>query len=246
MKMESIVQGIRDCDLPDGEYEIFIKDQIYTIELINYYDDVRYSLKSGETSKTISLGDSSTDYKMVVVKYHKSLRIDKGVTLTATNVNGLTYKKGMYICVLGDIRNDGEISMTARGTYNAEGENVYLWKNIDETYEYVPAEGAEGAHGETVTSIRSRTVVAEGKQGETGKNRALGGGGAGAVSAWRNVGGVKTTQGSGAKATSYSGGSGSGSVVFGLNNTKEDNGYSAEPNGGAGRKRNRRTRKYQS
>lgn len=29
--------------------------------------------------------------------------------------------------------------MTARGTYNQEGENVYLWKNLDGSYEYVPA-----------------------------------------------------------------------------------------------------------
>lgn len=29
--------------------------------------------------------------------------------------------------------------MTARGTYNCEGEDVYLWQNTDSTYEYVPA-----------------------------------------------------------------------------------------------------------
>jgi len=40
----------------------------------------------------------------------------------------------------GDIHNEGEISMTARGTYDQEGENVYLWKNIDNSYEFVPAE----------------------------------------------------------------------------------------------------------
>lgn len=39
----------------------------------------------------------------------------------------------------GDIYNEGKISMTARGTYNAAGQNVYLWKNIDSSYEYVPA-----------------------------------------------------------------------------------------------------------
>ncbi len=30
--------------------------------------------------------------------------------------------------------------MTARGTYDQEGENVYLWKNIDNSYEFVPSE----------------------------------------------------------------------------------------------------------
>lgn len=44
---------------------------------------------------------------MLIVKYHKNLKVDEGVTLTASTAvdeNGdeleLTYKKGMYICVL--------------------------------------------------------------------------------------------------------------------------------------------------
>ena len=78
------------------------------------------------------------------MKYHGNLTVDKGVTITANRVNDLTYKKGMYLCVLGDIYNNGNISMTARGTYNQEGENVYLWKNIDSSYEYVPAVGGAG------------------------------------------------------------------------------------------------------
>lgn len=82
---------------------------------------------------------------MLIVKYHKNLTIDAGVTVTATNVSNLTYKKGMYICVMGDLVNNGTISMSARGTYNQEGENVYLWKNTDNTYEYVPAVGGAGA-----------------------------------------------------------------------------------------------------
>ncbi len=106
-----------------------------------------YSLQDGETERIEELGDKTDEHKLLVVKYHKNLRIDEGVTLTASRAvdeNGddleLTYKKGMYICVMGDIINRGNISMTARGTYNQEGENVYLWKNLDNSYEYVPAE----------------------------------------------------------------------------------------------------------
>ena len=61
--------------------------------------------------------------------------------LAARTVSGLTYKKGMYICVLGNTTNNGTITMTRRGTYNAAGENVYLWKNLDDTFEYIPGEG---------------------------------------------------------------------------------------------------------
>ena len=149
IECESIVQGVRDCELGNGTYTFRVKGNIngteetknYKVELINYYDDVTYSLDAGQTSKVVSLGDSTTEYKMLVVKYHKNLTIDSGVTVTATNVSNLTYKKGMYLCVMGELKNNGTISMTARGTYNQVGENVYLWKNIDNTYEYVPAVG---------------------------------------------------------------------------------------------------------
>lgn len=135
MKMESIVQGFRDVNFADGEYSVVVKDQPYTVELINIYGDTRYSLETtGETedneqekTRIVSLGDRSTEHKTLVVKYHGNLTIDKGVTVTAStsldaegNETNLTYKKGMYLCVLGDIINNGEISMTARGTYNQE------------------------------------------------------------------------------------------------------------------------------
>lgn len=187
VKMESIVQGFRDTDLPDGNYTIRIKEQNYDVELINYYDDMEYSLDVGEVAKIVELGDSTTEYKMLVVKYHKDLKISEGVTLTAKRVGNLTYKKGMFICALGDIENKGTISMTARGTYNCEGEDVYLWKNIDDTYEYVPAVGAAG--GET------------GKRGENAQDRQTGGGSSGGVEI--EYGG---RGGQGSAGTSYSGG----------------------------------------
>ena len=227
MKMDSIVQGLRDTELADGDYEILVNDQIYSVELINYYDDMRYSLGDGETSKVVSLGDDSTDYKTLVVKYHGDLTIDKDVTLTAKNVDNLTYKKGMYICVLGDIHNNGTISMKARGTYNQEGENVYLWHNTDDTYEYVPADSDN--EGET-TSVWVKGGI-YGPKGIDGENRSTGGGGTGgAVSGdygytWKRYGG--------ASGTSYSGGSGSGSANGSWRSGYVDNGK-PEPNGGAG------------
>lgn len=212
IEMESIVQGFRDIDLPDGEYKVSIEDEIYAIELINYYDDTRYSLEAGQTSKTISLGDSSTTYKMLVVKYHGNLIIDEGVTVTATKVGNYTYKKGMYLCVLGDIENNGTISMTARGTYNCVGQNVYLWKNIDNTYEYVPKVGGAGG-----AAVSGRTVA--GRTGGHGVGRQTGGGASG--------GAYDATSGAGSAGTSYSGGSGGGGG-------STANGQSASPNGGAG------------
>ena len=226
-KLDSIVQGFRDTDLPDGNYRIVVNSQPYDVELINYYDNMRYSLNADETEKIVELGDETTEYKMLVVKYHKNLIVDEGVTLTAKRVDELTYKKGMYICVLGDITNHGNISMTARGTYNQEGENVYLWKNIDESYEYVPAEG--GAGGTKVTATKNQSKV--GNVGEDGKERSTGGGGSGNASAGDES--PTSYSGAGSQGTSYSGGSGGGGAAGNFRGgsiTAQD----AEPNGGAG------------
>ena len=235
-QMESIVQGFRDLELPDGEYEVLVKDQKYTVELKNEYNDVTYSLEDGLATRKVSLGDDSNEYKTLVVKYHGNLTIDEGVTVTAnTYSNGLTYKKGMYLCVMGELVNKGTITMTARGTYNQAGENVYLWKNTDDTYEYVPATGGAGGSAVSITSKAKSTISSQGRAGGNGSNRALGGGGTGAVSIWRSVSGVVARTGAGGTATSYSGGAGSGGVFTanGANRTTIT-GYGAGANGGAG------------
>ena len=210
---DSIVQGVKDCDLADGNYTFRVtgnngtttETKDYAVELINYADDVTYSLADGETSKTVSLGDTSTTYKMLVVKYHKNLTIGAGVTLTATTVSNLTYKKGMYICVLGNTVNNGSISMTARGTYNLSGENVYLWKNSNKTYEFVPAVGGTGGAAQ---STSGSGACLNGRAGNAGIKRATGGGGTGGGRNWSSSIYISA----GGNGTSYSGGSGSGAA----------------------------------
>ncbi len=180
---DSLVQGARDNDLTDGNYTFRVTagstTKNYAVELINFYDNVTYSLSSGQTSRTVSLGDTGTTPRTLIVKYHKNLTIDKGVTVTATNVSNLTYKKGMYLCVMGELVNNGTISMTARGTYNVQGEDVYLWKNNDSSYEYVPASGASGlsALNPYATSGQDH----RGRTGNAGTSRRTGGGGQGSV-----------------------------------------------------------------
>ncbi len=57
----------------------------------------------------------------------------------------------MYIYCTGTISNNGTISMTARGA-KAEGQNVYLFKNLEGTYEYVPKVGGTGGGAVTCSS----------------------------------------------------------------------------------------------
>ena len=103
--------------------------------------------------------------------------------------------------------------MTARGTYNHEGENVYLWKNIDNSYEYVPAIG--GAGGAGIKSTRNQAYV--GNKGADGTIRATGGGAGGASVAGDEA--PTCYSGSGSQGTSYSGGSGGGGVDGNFRNT---------------------------
>lgn len=214
---DSIVQGVKDNNLSDGTYTFRVNGKTstgaetkdYAVELINYYDDITYSLASGETTKTISLGDTSSEYKMLIVKYHKNLTIDSGVTVTAsTYSNGLTYKKGMYLCVMGELVNNGTISMTARGTYNAPGENLYLWKNNDSTFEYVPQNGAAG-----VPAKRPHYNGVSGVKGNDGTNRGTGSGGQGASIINTNNNAHGSYIGASTGGTTYSGGNGTGGMV---------------------------------
>ena len=223
---DSIIDFTLNNDLPDGNYNITINGSIdggvtienvtYPVEIKNFYDNVTYT-SSSSSDGIIELGDDTDEYKMLIVKYHKNLTIGEGVTLTAnthttliesTNYE-LTYKKGMYINVAGKLTNNGTISMTARGTYNQEGENVYLYKNRDNTYEYVPALGATG--GNSAYLRNAGCVFLAGIAGNNGTNRQTGGGGSGG--AFNNVSGT-VYSGIGGTGTSYSGGSGGGGTTY--------------------------------
>ena len=203
----SIIQWVLNNDLPDGTYNVTVTGSTdggtttetitYPIELVNYYDNVTYST-------TTSLGDSTnTEKKMLVVKYHGDLTVNSGVTLTVTRNGNYTYYKGMFISVAGTLTNNGTITMSARGTWNLAGENVYLWRNEDSTYEYIPAVGASG--GAKVSKTSGSGTVA-GKTGSAGASRQTGGGGSGAARRYNNNG----YGGPGGAGTSYSGGAGGG------------------------------------
>ena len=101
----SIVNWVLTNNLPDGNYNVTVKGSTdggkteetitYPVELINYYDDVTYNSTDGENG-VVELGDDTAEYKMLIVKYHKNLTINEGVTLTAnthtTTINSANYE----------------------------------------------------------------------------------------------------------------------------------------------------------
>ena len=142
---------------------------------------------------------------MVVLKVNGDLTIEEGVTLTACKSdNGYGGPKGLLIYCTGTIINNGTVDMTARGA-KAEGQNVYLWQNEDESYEYVPAVGANGG---------ARKDSGIGNNGNDGVDRQTGGGASGGGRTYYHLG----TGGAGASGTSYSGGAGGGRSNWNFNN----------------------------
>lgn len=190
-EVDSFIQGLAIMDLEDGTYTFSINNENYVVELINYTNDV-------VLTENTSFGDSTNEYKTLLVKFHGDLTISSGVTVTANTFSGYTYKKGMYLYVGGTLTNNGTISMTARGTYNLAGQNTYLWKNKDESYETLAALGATGGVG--------RTGSYQANKGNDGSTRQTGGGGAGAGRNYNNTG----YGGSGGRGTTFSGGAGGG------------------------------------
>lgn len=206
--------------------EISINDENYTINATVLNGDVVLDGITEITGATLNsniyeFGDSTLDVatdsedaqNMVILKINGNLKINENITLTSCkSPDGYGGPKGLYIYCTGDIVNDGVISMTARGA-KAEGQNIYLWKNMDDTYELVPRDGANGG---------AATYDSEpGINGDDGQNRQTGGGGSGGTM-WAYY------SGAGTKGTSFSGGAGGGSAY---NNTSAENGYE---NGGKG------------
>ena len=195
-----------------------------------------------ESTKTYEFGSIEKDVgtaneeakNTVVLKVEGDLIINDGVVLTSVR-SSYGGPKGMVICCTGNIINNGEISMTKRGG-KAEGENVYVLKNSDGSFEYIPAIGGAGATGVPSQTRRNSNPTA-GYRGVNGVGRSTGGGGSG--DAWNDSqhtdGGASCPAygGTGSTGTSYCGGSGGG---FGKSwhSVGGKRGGNALGNGGAG------------
>lgn len=198
-----------------GDKTITVNDTNYDTDVIYINDNL---ILDGQTQvegatlsnnvytfgKTTDIGTASTNAtKTVILKVTGNLTVNMGVTLTTVGSN-YGGPKGLVLYCGGELLNNGIITMTARGA-KATGQNVYLWQNEIENYEYVPATGATGG---AAASSTSNNTAYNGKVGNNGTTRQTGGGGTGAMRTWK----YRTTSSAGGTGTSYSGGSGSGAA----------------------------------
>ena len=195
VKSDSLIKAINEIK-GSGYYKVNIKDENYKIHLYQFDGNQKW-----ETNKVFGdandVGDKDVDASnMVVIKINGDLEIGENSIITSfSKPDGYGGPKGMLIYCTGTINNKGTISMTGKGA-KAKGENIYLWKNSDETYEYIPSVGATGG------TSQYNSFGLNGNNGDTVSPRATGGGGA--------AGGFYSNGGNGAMGTSYSGGTGGG------------------------------------
>lgn len=191
--------------------ESYKEDGLYKAKLSNgeEIDFEMYNIKGDTTYDSTPTLCNDTNDIMCIYKYNGNLTIGEGVILQPQAGKEGARKKGFVVYVKDTLTNNGEISMTARGA-NAEGQDVLLYKNSDNSYEYVPKEGASGAAGAT-KAVGVKTVA--GINGTDGSGRQTGGGGSGAAIGLYNntINYTGTfTSGAGTAGTSYSGGTGGG------------------------------------
>ena len=212
---DSILSILADNTLTEGYYKFRVNNVDYSVDLIVIDGDqtITADTKYGDLEDCAS-GTETTDMakKMVVVKVNGDYTVNSGVKVEPNFHSDYGGPKGFVLYVTGTLTNNGTINNN-HGAY-AEGQDVYLWKNGDDSYEYVPAVGGAGG---VLTGATDKT---NGTNGESGSNRSTGGGGSGATRSSKHVG-------SGSAGTSYSGGSG-GAAAWSYD------GGDALPNGGQG------------
>ena len=166
---ESLLKALENNEISTGTYKVTVEDETYNLKVYSFNEDL--NIKADTTLGTEEDVATASEYakNMIVLKVNGDLTIDEGTTLTAyASKDGYGGPKGMTIYCTGTLTNNGTINMTARGA-KAEGEDVYLWKNTDNSYEYVPAAGGIGSRGQSGNA----------EAGAAGVKRQTGGGGAG-------------------------------------------------------------------
>ncbi len=155
-------------------YNIKVKEKTYSIHAYVYNEDTVLN----ENKVFGDAADAGTN--MVVVKVNGNLTIEKG-TISGVKDSTKGGPKGLFIYCTGTLTNNGTISMSQNGA-NSDGENVYLCKNSNKEYEYIPSSGASGGSGG-----KNISGSMAGKAGGNGIKRSCGGGGRRCNLCWRCV-----------------------------------------------------------
>lgn len=216
---------------------ITINNETYSAHIYTYEGDQIWdsNMVFGDSN---DVGTSTADAKnMVIVKVNGDLTINNDVNVTtyADNYGG---PKGFILYVTGTLTNKGTID-NSNGA-KAAGQNVYLWQNSVDNYEYIPATGAIGGDVVVASSSKydtsytlngSKGYHLYGDNGDNGSDRQTGGGGSGGATVHYTTN--TASSGAGSSGTSYSGGSGGGGAVTRTDEVVASEGISGGSGGNA-------------
>lgn len=174
-KFDSLYTIADKCIKKDGVYNATVNGQNYGIHAYVYDGDITIDSNTtlGDANDVATSLTSYNAKNMVLLKVNGNLTINSHLTAFSNSYGG---PKGFYIFCTGTLTNNSTISMNGKGA-NANGQDVYLYKNGNGTYEYVPANGAGGGRGGSYYKNSSNNYVYSIGTGSNGTARRTGGGG---------------------------------------------------------------------
>ena len=189
---ESLIKCIENNDLTTGYYRFNVNDEEYYVHSYVFNGNQEWdNMTFGDENDVGNYFDvyNKNATNMIVVKVNGDITINANSKITSyANKDGYGGPKGMVIYCTGTFVNNGNVSMTERGA-RADGQNIYMWKNNDNSSEYIPAYSDNNING---------TIRKTGNGGSGGhpseERRASGGvgtsysGGAGAGGSGQNYG----------------------------------------------------------
>lgn len=139
----SLLKGIEMLD-NEGYYQLKVNEVTYNLHMYYYEGDQTWNENKTFGDENDVGAENRKATNMVVVKVAGNLDIGSGVTVEPyhTDYGG---PKGFLVYCTGTLTNKGTIQNNHGA--KTEGEDVYLWRNEDTTYEYIPASGASGGEG---------------------------------------------------------------------------------------------------
>ena len=202
---DTLEEALKNNEFDTGIYRFIINDKVTDVDLYNFDTDQVWIMDK-VFGRNGDLATASTyARRMVIVKVNGNLTINSGVKV-GPYYSTYGGPKGFTIYVTNTLTNNGTID-NSHGA-KAQGQDVYLFKNNDGTYEYVPAIGAAGGYGISGNYGSCTCSSRNGNAGYAGSNRGTGGGGSGHGASCCGYYESKR----GGTGTSYSGGTGSGEV----------------------------------
>ncbi len=221
IQAESLIKAISGENVKTGKYKITVNSETYNAKVYNIVGNTDIIMDTSiGVEEDVGTADGYAQ-NMIILKVNGNLTVQEGKTLLPYG-NKYGGPKGMFVYCTETLTNNGTISMTGRGA-KAKGQDVYLWKNGNGNYEFVPATGITGGIGGT-GGIDKKYNGQSGSTPSNASSRMTGGGGGGAGQYSEFKGGT------GGTGTSYSGGTGGG----GASEANAINGSDDGASGGSG------------